>query len=147
MSKRKTLSWAAAVSWMALIFFLSSQPATDSSELSSGIVEVILTAAEKVMPEVKEHIDTLHHIVRKNAHFTIYLVLGILMINALKQSFVSTCKSTIYALSISAAFASSDELHQFFVPGRGPAMTDVLIDSAGAAVGIAIFLTIRKKII
>lgn len=33
----KTLSWAAVILWMGLIFYLSHQPATASSELSRGV--------------------------------------------------------------------------------------------------------------
>ena len=40
------------------------------------------------------------------------------------------------ALLAAALYAASDEIHQSFVPGRGPAVTDVLLDSAGALCGI-----------
>jgi len=33
-------------------------------------------------------------------------------------------------------YAFSDEFHQLFVSGRGPQLSDVWIDSAGAGVGI-----------
>ncbi|MFZ2371781.1 MAG: VanZ family protein, partial [Trichococcus flocculiformis] len=36
-------------------------------------------------------------------------------------------------------YASSDEFHQSFIPGRGPAFTDVLIDTAGGLTGIILF--------
>jgi VanZ family protein len=36
-------------------------------------------------------------------------------------------------------YAVSDEVHQLFVPGRGAQVTDVLIDNAGAFVGIGIY--------
>ena len=39
------------------------------------------------------------------------------------------------AIFVSAAFATLDELHQHFVEGRGPQVTDVLLDTAGAATG------------
>ena len=34
-------------------------------------------------------------------------------------------------------FASSDEFHQSFVPGRGAGLTDVGIDALGAGIGLA----------
>ncbi|WP_245894431.1 VanZ family protein [Planomicrobium soli] len=129
---------------MALIFFLSHQPSTDSSELSSGVVEVILMAAEKIAPELREHVDMVHHIVRKNAHFIIYLVLGVLVMNALKTSGVSRCRALIWAISICFVYAISDEFHQMFIPGRGPALMDVAIDSAGAAVGAGLYVMIAE---
>ena len=40
--------------------------------------------------------------------------------------------------------AATDEFHQLFVPGRGARVTDVLIDSLGAAAGILLFLAVRR---
>lgn len=37
------------------------------------------------------------------------------------------------ALAVTVAYACTDELHQLFVPGRAGMVTDVLIDSTGAA--------------
>ena len=34
-------------------------------------------------------------------------------------------------------YAASDEIHQRFTPGRRPAVSDVLLDGVGAAVGAA----------
>ena len=52
------------------------------------------------------------------------------------------------ALLICVLYAVSDEVHQIFVPGRGAEVKDVLIDSAGASVGVLMYLVIsrlRKK--
>ena len=43
------------------------------------------------------------------------------------------------ALIICGVYAISDEVHQYFIEGRGPHLKDVLIDSAGAFVGISLF--------
>ena len=40
-------------------------------------------------------------------------------------------------------YACSDEFHQLFVAGRAGRINDVLIDSAGAVLGLALFLFIR----
>jgi len=39
-------------------------------------------------------------------------------------------------------YAITDEYHQSFVAGRGPAITDVCIDTAGVCIGIVIVLII-----
>jgi len=44
----------------------------------------------------------------------------------------------------SVLYACTDEIHQLFVPGRGAQMSDVLLDSAGAGLGIVLFVTIRR---
>ena len=47
---------------------------------------------------------------------------------------------------LGVAYASSDELHQHFVPGRRGAPLDVLIDAVGVALGILAWrlLTLRR---
>jgi VanZ family protein len=43
------------------------------------------------------------------------------------------------SLAICIIYAVSDELHQLFVPGRGCQLKDVIIDTAGAVSGTAIY--------
>lgn len=38
---RKVISWLLVVLWMALIFYLSHQPASESNRLSAGMTERI----------------------------------------------------------------------------------------------------------
>ena len=139
--KKNLIAWIMVILWMALIFNLSSQVREESNQLSTGITVVIEKVVEKVNPfDVKFDIKAINHIVRKNAHFFVYLVLGILVMNAIR-------KSKYLALSICVFYAISDELHQAFVPGRGPGVKDVLIDSSGSIVGILIFIVIMKRFI
>jgi VanZ family protein len=80
-----------------------------------------------------------NRILRKNAHYFAYLVLGILVINALRISGVKGWRVCVLALGICVLYAVSDEVHQLFVPGRGGQVRDVLIDSAGATVGLGLY--------
>ena len=104
--------WLAVAGWMALIFFLSSQPQLPSP------------------PDPWADL-----IFKKGAHFTVYAVLAVLFRRALPPG------RWIWALSwvLTVLFAASDEWHQSFVPGRHPQLTDVLIDLCGAATGLLIF--------
>lgn len=74
--------------------------------------------------------------IRKTAHFSVYLLLGVLVMNALRRSGVIGLKAVALAIGICVLYAVSDEVHQLFVPGRGGQARDVLIDSAGAILGI-----------
>lgn len=132
------ISWGAVFLWMALIFNLSAQVADNSNELSKGITQVIAEAIEKIAPEADFDLGRLNHLIRKNAHFFCYLTLGVLVMNALKGRVVVGRRAFWMALSICVLYAASDEVHQLFVPGRGGQLKDVLLDSAGAIVGIAI---------
>lgn len=134
--KRKILSWTLAVLWMALIFYLSHQPAIESNGLSTGITEKIVVMVEKVAPDIKFNMGRFNHMLRKGAHFFAYLVLGILMINGLSSSDIYGFKGIGLAILICILYAISDEVHQLFVPGRGGQVSDVILDSAGAIIGI-----------
>ncbi|MGI6228010.1 MAG: VanZ family protein [Peptococcales bacterium] len=136
--KRKIYPWVLVVLWMALIFYLSHKPATESNELSKGITKIIVETVEKVTPDVDIEVGRFNHIVRKNAHFFSYLVLGILVTNGLRSS--ETKRYIGFALLICVLYAISDEIHQIYVPGRSGQIKDVVIDSAGALSGIGMYM-------
>lgn len=137
-------AWAAVLIWMAVIFFLSHQPGSESGELSSVITEKIIAAAEQISPAFGDSVETLHTLVRKSAHFIAYQLLGILTLNALHRSGATGFRSYAYAFWIAAGYAMSDEFHQLFIPGRSGEIRDVGIDSAGAATGLLLFWLVRK---
>lgn len=134
--RRRIFSWLLVILWMGLILSQSHKPATESNRLSRGITEKIVEAVERVEPEVDINIRSFNHIIRKYAHFFSYLVLGVLVVNALRSSGANSYKIIGLAMLICVLYAISDEFHQLFVPGRGGQVRDVLIDSSGALVGV-----------
>lgn len=122
--------------WMALIISLSHQPAPLSNSLSTGVTERIVGMAERLLPGIDLNPRELNHVVRKSAHFLIFFVLGMLVTGTLSRLGIKGLRGAVIALLVCVLFAISDELHQLFVIGRGAQVRDVLIDSAGAAVGI-----------
>lgn len=87
-------------------------------------------------PDIKFNMGRFNHMLRKGAHFFAYLVLGILMINGLSSSDIYGFKGIGLAILICILYAISDEVHQLFDPGRGGQVSDVILDSAGAIIGI-----------
>ena len=75
-------------------------------------------------------------IFRKLAHAAEYAVLAVLLLRALEHAWAS--------FLLAAAYAVTDELHQAFVPGRLGSPLDVAVDAAGAAIGIALALRLRR---
>lgn len=140
----RKLIWISVILWMALIFYLSHQPATKSDDLSKGIKGFIVENTEKVAPKMELNNSISNHIIRKNAHFIVYLVLGFLAINAFISSGFLGFRGGGLALTVCILYAISDEFHQFFVPGRGPGVKDIFIDCIGACVGIGLFLLVSK---
>jgi VanZ family protein len=93
----KILSWISVIIWMAVIFNFSAQVAVQSNQLSTNVTEVVVKTVEKVAPKAELNVDTLNHVIRKNAHFFCYLVLGILTINAFQRSQVKLPKSILFS--------------------------------------------------
>ena len=77
-----------------------------------------------------------HGILRKFAHFTEFAFLGA----CLCWLFAMLGKKFPIPLLCGFLVACADETIQRFIPDRGPAFTDVLIDTAGVAVGIGLLL-------
>nr|WP_312579430.1 VanZ family protein [Sedimentibacter sp.] len=146
--------WIPVLLWMVLIFSLSAQPSYQSNGLSKNVTRIIIDIIGRIIPidiEVSTVNDAgiqLNHIVRKLGHFFEYLILGILVINALKKYGHKNSRILSYSIIICVLYASSDEIHQLFVPGRGGQVKDVIIDSFGAMSGILIYeimFLFRKK--
>ena len=146
--KTKILSWSLVILWMGLIFFFSHQPATESSELSSGITEVIVDMVHVIAPDNDQMFnqDIINFSIRKAAHFGVYLVLGILVSNGLICNSIPRPKAIILALIVCVLYAISDEFHQLFVPGRSGQVSDVLLDSTGGLVGVLLMNAIKRNI-
>ncbi|WP_404469016.1 VanZ family protein [Sutcliffiella horikoshii] len=136
------ISWGLVAGWMALIFFLSAQQGEQSANLSGGITELVHQIVEQVAPDAEFKMDEISFFVRKNAHFFAYMLLAILTLNAVRRSGGHGWLSMGVAFVISLLYAISDEVHQLFVPGRSGQVSDVLLDSAGALAGIALYALI-----
>lgn len=137
-------AWIIVIFWMVVIFKFSAQVAKDSNQLSKGVTVVVVQVIEKVTPNRQLNPQTMNHIIRKNAHFSIYLILGVLILHALKRTRIETWRSAKIAFFCCLMYAIVDEMHQILIPGRSGQIKDVLIDMAGASVGIAFSVFIEK---
>ena len=72
-------------------------------------------------------------------HFVLYLFYGIVTY----LFFWNIRNSLIFA----SLYALSDELHQYFVPGRNCDIIDLLVDILGISVGVFILYIVRKKLL
>ncbi len=134
---------------MCVIFYFSAQNATESSSMSMGFIRRLLhkSLIEVMSLESAEMIEEeIETIVRKGAHFFIYTCLGFCSAMTLYYSGKVNKKSMLFiiALSFCVFYASTDEVHQLFVPGRSGEIRDVLIDSAGSATGILLSILVCK---
>jgi VanZ family protein len=141
-------SWTLVILNLGLIFYFSSKSADQSKELSGNVTKIVAQSVQKVSPSKEATIDIeiLHYLLRKNAHFFSYLVLGVLVMNAMKRSGVDGFKGIIVTFLICVLYAISDEFHQTFVLGRSGEVRDVIIDSAGVTIGILKYLGLVRII-
>ncbi len=138
MNYKLYLSWILVIIWMVVIYSFSAQSANESELLSSGITDWTIQLLNRVLPNL--NIETLHLIIRQLAHLIIFLILGVLLLNALNQSDSNERVNFVLALLISLIYAISDEIHQIYVPGRVGQIYDVLVDFLGSLIGIKIFI-------
>lgn len=134
---------------MAMIFYFSSNNAKESESqsgiFSKFIINIIFPDFENMAEESRLEIkSTVSFIIRKCAHFTEFALLGASLY--LHTSAISRKKKLkfkgLYSFAIGTIYAFSDEIHQAFVPGRGPALRDVMVDSSGVLFGILIICII-----
>lgn len=140
----RMLSGLAVIGWMIIIFLFSAQTGDASSQTSGGIVSrivALIVPGFDSLPTSQQLaiLDLWQTIVRKGAHFCAYALLGALIANAIRTYAVARSFRWGIPVAVSAAYAVTDELHQYFVPDRSCQFLDVCIDTAGAAFGTAVF--------
>ncbi len=83
----------------------------------------------------------------KWAHVLIYAPLGFLLLRALQQIKSEQTKHALFWLTffLGSAYGATDEIHQYFVPGRSPDWRDWVADSIGVALGAYFCLRVLMK--
>ena len=159
-----TIFTAFVVFWMGIVFLFSSQKSEESLTVSGTVIDwlkndsttqEITVQTRKVQQEengetqeVEEAVDQKHthtqqKIIRKLAHFTLYVMGGMLIYLFIYILFPKwRCKIGI-AFGSGILYAITDEVHQYFVPGRTALVSDVIIDSMGVLCGILLIAGIQ----
>lgn len=112
---RRAVVWGPAAFWVAVLFFLS--------EWESPGIELIAVHDSVV-------------------HFLLYAALGFTLAWARMRG-ARYHHGVFVALGI--ALGMMDEFHQSFVPGRTPALSDVVADAAGVVMGYALFIILFAR--
>ena len=130
--KKTKMWWFLTIGWCAFIFYQSGRDAVQSSWESRNLTIFINYIIFKITGLNETVLSEL--VVRTCAHFLEYLVLGFLLYNSFRDK-----RRVIQSLTLSFAagllYAATDEIHQYFVPGRSPRITDVGIDWLGVLAG------------
>ncbi len=128
------------------IFEFSSETGNKSSKTSGKVAEIFINTFKDgknmTEQEKQEQIEAIQHYVRKGAHFSVYMLLGILTMSCAIT--FKWCTEYKFDSSIMFCFlyAALDELHQRFVPERSGQFTDVCLDTVSSLIGVLIVLSI-----
>lgn len=129
-SKRKLFiiaSWLFVAVCMAVIFYLSRERASVSSDRSNSVIELIVRLFNyRLTP----------HTVRKTAHALEYFGLTLAFNLAYGVTFKKFCP--FLSMLSSIFYSATDEIHQYFVEGRACRGYDLLVDFYGTAIMTAI---------
>lgn len=142
------LFFVPAVLCMGAIFWFSAQNARISSDMSGSLIAHVLsrlTPDFDTLSTVEQaaRISAWQFLVRKSAHFCIYMLLGALLSIPYMRYLRRTRAALPAAWATALLFAVTDEVHQYFVPGRSCEARDVAIDASGALLGVLLFWLIR----
>ncbi|MGH9682268.1 MAG: VanZ family protein [Candidatus Acidiferrales bacterium] len=119
-----TLAWAAVISIFSTHLFTSANTGS-----------IIIPILHWLFPRASSAtLLTMHHVIRKCGHFTEYFILSLLILRSIRAGRHGVRLTWAFiAIALVAGYASLDEFHQRFVPGRTPAVADVMLDTVGGA--------------
>lgn len=145
---KKIIYLALVIMWMITVFSFSNQNGEESQKTSNFVTEIIvkiLTHNQNISEAQKLNIiENTSYIVRKLAHFSIYLLGSVLIYNYINTFDIKTNKKFIISIMIGVSYAVFDEFHQYFVAERSAQILDVCIDSLGIITGIILISLIKK---
>ncbi len=124
---------------LGFIWGNSMLPAEDSSEISGSLMIFVEDFLERIIPGYSPAQDTSDTLIRKLAHFTEFMILGIeltiLLYQLLKRNLILPPFCGLLA-------AVCDETIQIFSDGRSSQISDVWIDFGGVLLGFLLVLLI-----
>jgi len=138
-------AWWPALVWASCIFVLSTD--SFSYQHTSRFIEPVL---RWLFPFFSPgEMGLAHHVIRKCAHFCEYFVFFFLLYRGVRDSRTHVrgwhWSSALIAWLIAAGYSALDEIHQIFVPSRGPSVWDSLLDSVGALIALFVLFFLYRR--
>jgi len=119
LEKHSKATWGITLTYMSIIFFLSS-----------------ISYPPQPLP-LKFYAPVIEHIIE-------YAILGFLLSVAIKPKNEKMQRWAIFwAIMIATIYGITDEIHQLFVPGRTASVFDASLDCIGAVIG-SLFKSLLK---
>lgn len=138
------ISIVLVIAWMVVIFKFSSSNGQTSTKTSRGTLEKIIVIFNKNIGKIRLNgiVKKYDVYFRKITHYGIYLLGGVLIfsmyynLNKLKDGKVKYVK--VLSIITGIIYATTDEIHQYFVIGRSGEVADVFLDGIGVVTGVFI---------
>lgn len=129
---------------LVAIWRFSAQDSSETMALSGGLAREVWQWLEGMVEKWGGGLSLLgvEAVLRKLAHFGVFMLLGV----GLTGTFIWQRRVPVWkvVILVGVVCAGVDELHQSFVPGRNPAVFDVLIDTFGVCVGMGLVLLVMR---
>ncbi|WP_422445626.1 VanZ family protein [Thermoanaerobacterium sp. DL9XJH110] len=124
--KIRWFKWLTVIIWCIIIFWFTASP------MATGDNTAKIIAENTSLPY--NGVEMVNVIIRKYAHLMVFGILALLFRRAINPA----RHAYFLAWGFTRLYALSDEWHQAFVPGRSASIRDVILDSAGALMFLAI---------
>jgi VanZ family protein len=142
MMKNKWFWWGLVFLWCGLIYFFTESPAFTGENTAKVIEYIAQYLGLEITNQKDAGVFSWNFMIRKFAHLSVFGVLAFLVWKAMNPHRFAY----IIAWSFATVYAATDEWHQSFQPDRSPMVSDVMIDSAGAALALLLIrLYLRLK--
>lgn len=135
MRKHRLITAGLIVLNLAFIWGNSMLPGSESSQISGGLLQML----KELFPVL---VNMGEFLLRKLGHFSEFAMLGFLLARFFGLLEQKGIHAVTMPLLCGMLAALTDETIQTFVPGRGPSVVDVWIDTSGVAAGILIYLCV-----
>jgi VanZ family protein len=135
--------WLPLIIWLVVIF-IDSTDLMSAKHTSQFIVPFLRWLKPDISPEA---LTSIHFMIRKFAHLSEYAILALLLLRASLRITNFKNKAILYASVWVGCFivAVLDEFHQTFVASRSASIVDVIIDSAGAILGLLVGTALARR--
>lgn len=148
--KKILIYWTLPFSWIGVIFFFSSQSASDQDvkPLLGNIpfvekLEPLLSKLQFTYYGVERSVEAMgferfvEFLIRKLAHFGTYFILALLVFIAVQKTLNASLHiKMLFSFYVVILMAVMDEWNQAFTPERTPYYFDVVIDGFGGLMGL-----------
>lgn len=147
---RSNIAGVMSTLWMVVIFFFSAQNKEESDAVSGGMRNRVLLFGDWLLhlnideETLAQLALTVERAIRKSAHMAEFGILAVLLYIWIGRWQLTRARRFWIAAGLTAFYACTDEFHQLFVPGRAGLISDVLIDSCGAVLGLLVFLLLQR---